>query len=69
MAVDCEKQLARCMASRVVYCGDANSAVAAELREIVDLLDQDVMTRFEIAEYCIERSNELELRSKVNNNG
>ena len=62
--MSCEKDLARCKASRVVYCGDANSAAALELREIAYLIRTRVMDIHEIAEYCVIRASDLESKTK-----
>ena len=64
MAVDCEKQLARCVASKVVYCGGVNNSVALELRKIAQMIKDGFMGVSDIEEYCIERANDLELRAR-----
>ncbi len=65
--IDCkvfEKRLAKCAASRVVYCGDSSSSVVLELRAISNLVRDSGMSNDEIADYCNERANELELKVK-----
>lgn len=62
--IDWEKLHAKCVASRVVYCGNVNSSIILELKAFSKLIRDSGMANDEIVDYCNSRVNQLELELK-----